>query len=86
MGTRQDPRETTPASRGRSTPHCLTVDHTQQCRYQRSALCGRSCRRQRPCCVHLRLLPLTYFVIFVGGAITLLTVTADIVNPIRLGQ
>lgn len=35
---------------------------------------------------YLRLLPLTYFVIFVGGAITLLTVTADIVNPIRLGQ
>ncbi|MFD7659467.1 M50 family metallopeptidase [Actinosynnema sp. NPDC059797] len=33
---------------------------------------------------YLRLLPLTYFVIFVGGAITLLTVTADIVNPIRL--
>ncbi|MEU5694027.1 site-2 protease family protein [Actinosynnema sp. NPDC020468] len=35
---------------------------------------------------YLRLLPLTYFVIFVGGAVTLLTVTADIVNPIRLGQ
>ncbi|MEJ2856429.1 MULTISPECIES: M50 family metallopeptidase [unclassified Saccharothrix] len=33
---------------------------------------------------YLRLLPLTYFVIFVGGAVTLLTVTADIVNPIRL--
>jgi membrane-associated protease RseP (regulator of RpoE activity) len=33
---------------------------------------------------YLRLLPLTYFVIFVGGAITLLTVTADIVNPIRI--
>jgi membrane-associated protease RseP (regulator of RpoE activity) len=35
---------------------------------------------------YLRLLPLTYFVIFVGGAVTLLTVTADIVNPIRLFQ
>ena len=34
---------------------------------------------------YLRLLPLTYLVIFVGGAVTLLTVTADIVNPIRLG-
>ncbi|MGM1064374.1 M50 family metallopeptidase [Saccharothrix sp. Mg75] len=33
---------------------------------------------------YLRLLPLTYFVIFVGGSVTLLTVTADIVNPIRL--
>ncbi|ACU39698.1 site-2 protease family protein [Actinosynnema pretiosum subsp. pretiosum] len=33
---------------------------------------------------YLRLLPLTYFAIFVGGAITLLTITADIVNPIRL--
>lgn len=33
---------------------------------------------------YLRLLPLTYVVIFIGGAITLLTVTADIVNPIRL--
>jgi membrane-associated protease RseP (regulator of RpoE activity) len=35
---------------------------------------------------YLKLLPLTYVVIFIGGAITLLTVTADIVNPIRLGQ
>ncbi|MEO6085405.1 MAG: site-2 protease family protein [Umezawaea sp.] len=33
---------------------------------------------------YLRLLPLTYFVIFIGGGITLLTVTADIVNPIRI--
>ncbi|PRY42629.1 M50 family metallopeptidase [Umezawaea tangerina] len=33
---------------------------------------------------YMRLLPLTYFVIFIGGGITLLTVTADIVNPIRL--
>jgi membrane-associated protease RseP (regulator of RpoE activity) len=35
---------------------------------------------------YLRLLPLTYLVIFIGGGITLLTVTADIVNPIRLPQ
>ncbi|ONI88365.1 zinc metalloprotease [Saccharothrix sp. ALI-22-I] len=35
---------------------------------------------------YLRLLPLTYLVIFVGGAVTLLTITADIVNPIRLFQ
>ncbi|HEV7909185.1 MAG TPA: site-2 protease family protein [Pseudonocardiaceae bacterium] len=34
---------------------------------------------------YLKLLPLTYVVIFVGGAITLLTITADIVNPIKLG-
>ncbi|MET1073865.1 MAG: site-2 protease family protein [Umezawaea sp.] len=33
---------------------------------------------------YMRLLPLTYFVIFIGGGITLLTVTADSVNPIRL--
>ncbi|WNV89853.1 site-2 protease family protein [Umezawaea sp. Da 62-37] len=33
---------------------------------------------------YMRLLPLTYFFIFIGGGITLLTVTADIVNPIRL--
>ena len=35
---------------------------------------------------YMRLLPLTYFVIFIGGGITLLTVTADLVNPIRLPQ
>lgn len=35
---------------------------------------------------YLRLLPLTYFVIFVGGSVTLLTITADIVNPIKLFQ
>jgi membrane-associated protease RseP (regulator of RpoE activity) len=35
---------------------------------------------------YLRLLPLTYFVIFIGGGITLLTITADIVNPLRLTQ
>jgi membrane-associated protease RseP (regulator of RpoE activity) len=33
---------------------------------------------------YTKLLPLTYAVIFVGGAVVLLTVTADIVNPIRL--
>ncbi|MFC5995299.1 M50 family metallopeptidase [Pseudonocardia hispaniensis] len=32
---------------------------------------------------YTRLLPLTYAVILVGGAISLLTLTADIVNPIR---
>jgi membrane-associated protease RseP (regulator of RpoE activity) len=35
---------------------------------------------------YLRLLPLTYFVIFIGGSVTLLTITADIVNPIKLFQ
>ena len=35
---------------------------------------------------YLRLLPLTYLVIFIGGGITLLTITADIVNPLRLTQ
>ncbi|WP_158843163.1 M50 family metallopeptidase [Saccharothrix deserti] len=35
---------------------------------------------------YLRLLPLTYLVIFLGGSVTLLTITADIVNPIRLFQ
>jgi membrane-associated protease RseP (regulator of RpoE activity) len=34
---------------------------------------------------YTRLLPLTYFVILVGGAVSLLTLAADIVNPIRLG-
>ena len=33
---------------------------------------------------YTRLLPITYFVILVGGAVSLLTLTADIVNPIRL--
>ncbi|KAA2258528.1 site-2 protease family protein [Solihabitans fulvus] len=33
---------------------------------------------------YTRLLPLTYVVIFLGGAMVLLTVTADIVNPITL--
>jgi membrane-associated protease RseP (regulator of RpoE activity) len=34
---------------------------------------------------YTRLLPLTYLVILVGGAVSLLTLAADIVNPIRLG-
>ncbi|AHI00638.1 M50 family metallopeptidase [Kutzneria viridogrisea] len=33
---------------------------------------------------YMKLLPLTYVLVFVGGAITLLTITADIVNPIQL--
>jgi membrane-associated protease RseP (regulator of RpoE activity) len=33
---------------------------------------------------YTKLLPLTYAVILVGGAVVLLTVTADIVNPIRV--
>ncbi|MEH1013852.1 site-2 protease family protein [Micromonospora sp. CPCC 206060] len=33
---------------------------------------------------YLKLMPLTYAVILVGGAFTLLTVTADVVNPITL--
>ena len=35
---------------------------------------------------YTKLLPLTYAAVLVGGGIMLLTVTADIVNPIRLGQ
>jgi membrane-associated protease RseP (regulator of RpoE activity) len=34
---------------------------------------------------YTKLAPLTLVVVFVGGAMVLLTVTADIVNPIRLG-
>jgi len=34
---------------------------------------------------YTKLLPLTYVVVLVGGGIMLLTVTADIVNPIRIG-
>ena len=34
---------------------------------------------------YYRLMPLTYAVILIGGAFTLLTVTADIVNPITIG-
>ena len=33
---------------------------------------------------YLKLMPITYAVILIGGAFTLLTVTADIVNPITL--
>ncbi|MFG1655698.1 M50 family metallopeptidase [Micromonospora chersina] len=33
---------------------------------------------------YLKLMPLTYAVILIGGAFTLLTVTADVVNPITL--
>ncbi|MCP3797920.1 site-2 protease family protein [Allokutzneria sp. A3M-2-11 16] len=34
---------------------------------------------------YTRLLPLTYVMIFLGGALMLLTITADVVNPLRLG-
>ena len=40
---------------------------------------------QMPPVDYTRLLPLTYLVILVGGAVSLLTLAADIVNPIRLG-
>ncbi|MCP2165416.1 M50 family metallopeptidase [Goodfellowiella coeruleoviolacea] len=33
---------------------------------------------------YTKLLPLTYVMVFLGGAMVLLTVTADIINPIRL--
>jgi membrane-associated protease RseP (regulator of RpoE activity) len=33
---------------------------------------------------YYKLMPLTYAVILIGGAFTVLTVTADIVNPIKL--
>ena len=35
---------------------------------------------------YTKLLPVTYAVILVVGAVTLLTLTADIVNPIKLPQ
>jgi len=35
---------------------------------------------------YTRLLPITFVLILVGGAVSLLTLTADIVNPIRLPQ
>ncbi len=38
---------------------------------------------QMPPVDYTKLLPLTYVVILIGGAISLLTLTADIVNPIR---
>ena len=31
-------------------------------------------------------MPLTYVVILIGGAFTLLTITADVVNPITIFQ
>jgi membrane-associated protease RseP (regulator of RpoE activity) len=34
---------------------------------------------------YTKLAPLTMVVVFIGGAVVLLAVTADIVNPIRLG-
>jgi hypothetical protein len=33
---------------------------------------------------YLKLMPLTYAVVLIGGAFTLLTVTADIINPITI--
>jgi membrane-associated protease RseP (regulator of RpoE activity) len=33
---------------------------------------------------YLKLMPMTYGVILIGGAFTLLTLTADIVNPITI--
>ncbi len=35
---------------------------------------------------YTKLLPLTYVAVLIGGSIMLLTITADIVNPIRIGQ
>ncbi|HEX2297331.1 MAG TPA: zinc metalloprotease, partial [Pseudonocardiaceae bacterium] len=35
---------------------------------------------------YTKLSAVTMVVIFIGGAVVLLTVTADIVNPIRIGQ
>lgn len=35
---------------------------------------------------YTKLLPLTYVAVLIGGGIMLLTITADIVNPIRIGQ
>ncbi|MGC5017851.1 M50 family metallopeptidase [Micromonospora sp. DT47] len=50
----------------------------------RSWLYARIGRRDPGRVDYLKLMPLTYAVILVGGAFTLLTVTADIVNPITL--
>ena len=33
---------------------------------------------------YLKLMPVTYVVIFIGGAYMLLTLTADVINPIQL--
>jgi membrane-associated protease RseP (regulator of RpoE activity) len=35
---------------------------------------------------YTRLTAVTMVVVFIGGAVVLLTVTADLVNPIRIGQ
>jgi hypothetical protein len=34
---------------------------------------------------YVKLLPLTYLLVLLGGAYTLLAITADIVNPVKLG-
>jgi membrane-associated protease RseP (regulator of RpoE activity) len=47
---------------------------------------GRLGRTKMPPVDYTRLLPITYAFIVVLGAISLLTITADIVNPIRLPQ
>jgi membrane-associated protease RseP (regulator of RpoE activity) len=51
----------------------------------RDAVRARLGKPKMPPVDYTRLLPLTYFVILVGGAVSLLTLAADIVNPIRLG-
>jgi membrane-associated protease RseP (regulator of RpoE activity) len=33
---------------------------------------------------YFKLMPLTYVVILIGGAFTLLTITADVINPITI--
>ncbi|MFC8617468.1 M50 family metallopeptidase [Micromonospora purpureochromogenes] len=50
----------------------------------RSWLYARIGRRDPGRVDYLKLMPLTYAVILVGGAFTLLTVTADVINPITL--
>jgi membrane-associated protease RseP (regulator of RpoE activity) len=50
----------------------------------RSWLYARIGRRDPGRVDYMKLMPLTYAVILVGGAFTLLTVTADVVNPITL--
>jgi membrane-associated protease RseP (regulator of RpoE activity) len=51
----------------------------------RDAVRARLGKPKMPPVDYTRLLPLTYFVILVGGAVSLLTLAADIINPIRLG-
>jgi len=51
----------------------------------RSALAARAGRPEPGMVDRARLVPVTLAVIVVFGAFTLLTVSADIVNPIRLG-